>query len=177
MLKPDFVFVDCLPIPKSADLIAFLKDRIFFVIAESYPNPIVYLGYGENVFLHDGNEAQVEKISNILEKFELLERPHLIQAISIDLHGIEGGQWLHDSMADHFMHATTMVHHTFETTAINRILEELFDEGPSPAIDIKAWLFWLQWTGLLLPALRSQQCGEGDIPFGFFHHKSTTNPR
>lgn len=133
-----------------------------------YPN--MMMGYGDTVFFsYRGQNRVNEKLDEIFSLFqEEGSKPYLIQPISIDLHGIEGGQWLFNAINDHFEHARMVSPINFEQTAFNRTMEELFDEGPVNPIDIQAWLFWLQWTGLLLPPLQSKDCPEGDLPLSYF---------
>jgi hypothetical protein len=170
MLTNDFVFVDCKLLPDPIQLNEYLENRVYFFFGESLHLPNLMLGYGNQVFYsYRGQENIKQNLEEVISLFkDEPSRPFMIQAISIDLHGIEAGQWLHDCIADHFEHAKNVAPNSFESTAINRVMEELFDEGPLNPPDIKAWLFWLQWSGLLLPALHSEGCEEGDLALSVF---------
>jgi|688.fasta_scaffold47231_2 hypothetical protein len=178
MLNKDFVFVDGKAIPDARALSNYLKNRVYFFFGDHPYLPNTLLGYGDKVFYnYRGQDKIQEDLHQLLSYFpEEKQSLFLFQPISIDLHGIEAGQWLEDSIADHFEHAKNIPPQTFEQTAIHRVLEELFDEGPLNPVDMKAWLYWLQWTGLLLPPLHAPACPEGDLRLSDFINSNKTNP-
>lgn len=171
----DFIFTESKPIPDYPQLKQFLENRVYLFFGESMYYPNLMMGYGDTLFFsYRGQKSIRESLDEVYLVFnEEKGKPFVIQSISIDLHGIEAGSWLLNSINDHFEHARLLFPENFEQSAYNRVLEELFDEGPLNPIDIKAWLFWLQWTGLLMPPLQSKNCPEGDLPLSFFQKNNS----